>query len=130
MKFSKALIISIFVIPLVLLFYLNSTTKSYATTDLQTNKPEIIKFSSSMCGECKRTDKELKPLFEKYKNEIIITNISTDVRSPRNNQLMKKYRIYAVPTIVILKKDKSVHKQIMGFCDFTTMEKYFREILK
>lgn len=130
MKLNNIIIISIFIIPLTILFYLNKTNQSFAKSDFTLNKPQIIKFSSSMCGECKRTEKELKPLFNKYKNDIIIENVQTDIRSNHNNNLMQKYKVNVVPTIVVLKKDKSIHKRIEGFCDYTTMETYIKDILK
>ena len=130
MRLNNLIIIAIFAVPLFLFFYMNSTVKSYATTEIITNKPQIIKFSSSMCGECKKTDKELRPLYEKYKKDIVINDIHTDVRSNYNYDLMKKYRVNVVPTIVILKKDNTIYKRLEGFCDYTTMESYIKEILK
>ena len=62
----------------------------------------IIKFYSPTCGPCKVLDRNLK-----------IANIeytSIDVTDSSFEELIEKYQIHSVPTLVKLKGDKLVDK--------------------
>ncbi len=117
----------IFILPLITFFYVSNKNKSSITVS-STVKPQIIKFSSSLCGECQKMNTVLNQVYPKYKTEIELINIPVDVKNDYNESMIKKYNVTLVPTIILLDKDKEVEKRIVGAIDANTFEDYLREL--
>ena len=117
----------IFIIPLITFFYV-SNKNQYSATVSSTVKPQIIKFSSSLCSECQKMNTVLNQIYPKYQKEIELINIPVDVRNDYNESMIKKYNVTLVPTIILLNKDKETKKRIVGSIDANTFENYLREI--
>lgn len=77
----------------------------------------IIKFYSPTCGPCKVLDKNLKTANIEY--------TSINVTDPSFEELIEKYQIHSVPTLVKLNGDKVVDK----FVGIMTVDK-LREWIK
>lgn len=109
------------------LLYLNVFT-SYAQTDINwldnideglkqaaaQNKLLLVDFSASWCGWCTKLKEEV---FEKqeFKNAVSDTFILVVVDTDANRELLEKYKIQGLPTIVIFDKEgKEIHR-IIGF---------------
>lgn len=75
---------------------------------------KIIKFSASWCGPCKM----IKPTFEKVSSMEEFKNIefiSYDIEEDEQGvELVEKYNIRNVPTIVIADEDDEPIKKIIG----------------
>ena len=85
-----------------------------ATVLANTNLPQIIKFSSSMCLECKEVEKIFNEIMPKYKDKISYTAIVVDSKKDMNNKLIKKYNITLVPTVVMLDSNGKECKRFEG----------------
>ena len=115
MKRNTILLLIIFVVPLITYFYVSHTSESNAVIST-TNRPQIIKFTSNMCGECKKMDVVIKEVYPKQNN------------TQFNNEMVTKYKVTLVPTIILLTKDKHVNKRIEGYVNASTFDNYLREL--
>ena len=111
-KKSIITILAIIILPLVAFWGL-SWNKD-ATAIAETNLPQIIKFSSSMCLECKEVEKIFDEILPKYKDKVSYTTIVVDSRKDMNNKLIKKYNITLVPTVVMLDSKGKECKRFEG----------------
>ena len=109
---SIVTILAIIILPLLAFWALTWNKDSTAVAD--TNLPQIIKFSSSMCLECKEVEKIFKDILPKYKDKVSYTEIIVDSRKDMNNKLIKKYNITLVPTVVMLDSNGKECKRFEG----------------
>ena len=109
---SIVTILAIIILPLLAFWALTWNKDSTAIAD--TNLPQIIKFSSSMCLECKEVEKIFKDILPKYKDRVSYTEIIVDSRKDMNNKLIKKYNITLVPTVVMLDSNGKECKRFEG----------------
>jgi thioredoxin-like negative regulator of GroEL len=129
MKKETFLILIIFIIPLVLYFYLSHTNNSNISIS-GISKPKIIKFSSNLCGECKRLDENLKTLYPKYQNNIELISIPVQVENDYNREMIKQYNVTLVPTTILINKNQKITKRIEGYIDNNELDKYLKELTK
>lgn len=105
-------VLAILILP-VLAFWGLSFNKD-ATVLANTNLPQIIKFSSSMCLECKEVEKIFNEIMPKYKDKVSYTAIVVDSRKDMNNKLIKKFNVTLVPTVVMLDSNGNECKRFEG----------------
>lgn len=105
-------ILAIFIVPILTFWGLtfNKDTVAIANTGL----PQVIKFSSSMCLECKQVEGIFKEILPKYQDKISYTSVMVDSKKDMANSLIKKYNIQLVPTVVMLNSDGSKAQVIEG----------------
>lgn len=111
-KKSIVTILIILILPLAIFWWLSSGKNS--TADANTNQPQILKFSSTMCLECKEVEKIFKELLPKYQDAVSYTAIMVDSRKDMDNKLIKKYNIQLVPTVIMLDSNGKVCQRIEG----------------
>lgn len=116
-------ILAIIILPLLAFWALTWNKDSTALAD--TNLPQIIKFSSSMCLECKEVEKIFNEIMPKYKDKISYTAIIVDSKKDMNNKLIKKFDIKLVPTVVMLDSNGKECKRFEGA---VTKEEYIEVI--
>ena len=122
MKKNVIIIGLIFAIPLMaymLLTASNSTTAQ--TTDA--GKPQVLKFTSSMCLDCQTMNKIFKEIMPKYENKIILTEIQVQDKNSFNEEQIKKYNVTLVPTIILLNSKDVQVKRIEGAVSKEEMDK-------
>ena len=126
-KKSLFTILAILILPVLAFF---GITKSKSTSDiaLASGKPQIIKFSSTMCSECKEVEKVFKELMPQYEDEVIYTEIIVDSRNDMKNKLIKKYNVQMVPTIIMLNSDGTQASRIESALPKEQMEQYIKEL--
>ena len=90
--------LKILIIPL-LAFWGLTFDKNTSTIAVASGKPQILKFSSTMCLECKEVEKVFKELLPKYKDKIDYTEIIVDNRNDMKNT-------YISPEIEIISADE------------------------
>ncbi len=109
---SIVTILAIIILPLLAFWALTWNKDSTAIAD--TNLPQIIKFSSSMCLECKEVEKIFNEILPKYKDKVSYTAVIVDSRKDMNNKLIKKYNVTLVPTVVMLDSNGKECKRFEG----------------
>ncbi len=110
-KKSLITILTILVLPLVAFFGL-TFNKDTSAVAVAKGKPQIIKFSSTMCLECQEVEKVLKEIMPAYQDKVAYTEIIVDSRDDMKNALIKKYNVKLVPTLILLNSDGTQYKRI------------------
>ena len=106
-------ILTILFVPIAVFSFL-SWSKDSGSVAKASGMPQVIKFSSSMCLECKQVEKIFDEIMPKYKNNIEYKQVIVDSRKDMNNPLIKKYKVTLVPTVVMLNSDGSQAQSIVG----------------
>jgi thioredoxin 1 len=81
------------------------------------SKVILMDFAADWCGPCKMQDPILEELEEKFKGQVEFKKIDVDA----NMDMSSKYKISAVPTLV-LEKDGEIFKKYIGFTRAAVLE--------
>ena len=106
-------VLAILFIPL-LMFWGISFYSSSSNIAQASGLPQVIKFSSSMCLECKQVENIFDEIMPKYKDKIEYKQIIVDSRKDMKNPLIKQYKVTLVPTVVMLNSDGTKAQTIVG----------------
>jgi len=71
------------------------------------NKLTIVDFHALWCGPCKTQAPILKQVADEHGSAVRIIKIDVD----KNQQIASRYQIQSVPTLMIFKNGKIIHKQ-------------------
>lgn len=129
MRFKNFSIITlIFVIPLVSYMILSKPDPSMAEKTTIANKPQIIKFTSLMCLDCKKLGNVMKEVYPKYSDKITLVEIQVQNEDEFTKKQVQKYNITLVPTLIVINsKGKKVSK-LEGFVEKEKLEKLMKEL--
>jgi thioredoxin len=75
------------------------TTETFETEVLQSDKPVIVDFWAEWCGPCHAVSPVLDKIAEERADEVRLVKINVD----ENQELMVRYGIQSIPTIVLFK---------------------------
>mgnify|MGYP003307676386 FL=1 len=128
MNKNVVLILLIFLVPLFVYFGLSKDKSSVAVSSV-TSTPEVIKFYSPMCYECQKLDGVLKEVFPKYVDKVSLNEIDVTQRNNANVELIKKYNIHLVPTMLFFTKSGKMTKRVEGAIPDSVFEEYLKEII-
>ena len=78
----------------------------------------ILKFESDSCPQCKALSATLERISKE--NKIDIKNI--DIEEDNNQDLIRKYNIRSIPTIIFLNEDKE-YNRLIGNQSYATINK-------
>lgn len=129
MNKNIVILLLIFILPIFGYFCLSKTNKSNISV-ASTGVPQLIKFTSNMCGECKRVEPVVQKVMTKYQDKIQYLVIPVQVNNKYNEGMMAKYNITLVPTIIIIDKNQKVVHRIEGYVNETTLDGYLRNLCK
>jgi thioredoxin 1 len=76
------------------------TTETFETEVLQSEKPVIVDFWAEWCGPCHAVSPVLDKIAEERADELRLVKINVD----ENQELMIRYGIQSIPTIVLFKE--------------------------
>lgn len=68
------------------------------------DEPILIDFTAEWCKPCRKIDAMLPALVEELDEDITVMKIDVD----KNNALRKKYKIEAVPTLILFQNSKQL----------------------
>jgi len=120
----------IFIIPMVAYKIMSKPTIDTATKTVMVNQPQIIKFSSQMCVECKKLESVLDEVYPKYSDKISLVKIQVSDTDDNTKNLIKKYDIILTPTMVILNAKGEKLSQIEGFVEKEKLETIMKDLVK
>ncbi len=122
--------LAVVAIPLAAYYILDKNSENINALEARAaGKPAVIKFSSPMCLDCKKLDIVVKEVLPKYEDKIDYQNINAQSNDPATSDLIAKYKINLVPTMIFLKKNGSLHKKTEGTMSKNELEKYIKEII-
>ena len=119
----------IFILPLFAYFMLSKDNQGSITV-ATTNRPQVIKFTSNMCGECKRVEPVVQKVMTKYQDSVQYVVIPVQVNNRYNREMISRYNVTLVPTIILLDKNQKTVKRIEGYIDEKTLDSYIGNICK
>lgn len=139
MKKNIIIIALIFVVPLVAFWILSNTNSTTAKTNVGTpevqqieevaiGKPQVLKFTSTMCLDCQTMNKLFKEVFPNYEDKIVLTEISVQDGKDFTNQQIKKYNITLVPTMIFLDSNNKQVRRVEGAIEKDVLENYLKEL--
>ena len=79
---------------------------------------KILKFESDSCPQCKTLSTTLERITKEYKIDIK----SIDIEEDNNQDLIRKYNIRSIPTIIFLNEDKE-YNRLVGNQSYATINK-------
>ena len=130
MKKNVLIISLIFILPLVAYFTL-STVKTNAEQKAQDKQPciaKIIKFSSAMCRDCKKLAEVMDVVYPKYEHKIDLESVSVEKNDKDTLNLIRKYNITLVPTLVYI-YDGKVLKHTEGSLTSQQLENNMKALI-
>ncbi len=129
MKKNIIIISAIFILPIIAYVVLSSSQSVSATQRIE-GQPQVIKFSSKLCLDCKKIKKGFDELVPEYQNKISITEYNIDGSNKEVNDAITEHNINLVPTIIFINKNGKEVRRTEGFVNKNTLEQYFNELLK
>lgn len=130
MNYKNFTIIALIIaLPLLAFFILSSRNESLAQKSNSTEKPQIIKFTSFMCLDCKRLNEVMVKVYPKYSEDIILTEVQVQNNDKYTNDQIAKYNVSLVPTMILLDKKGNKIEKIEGFLPEKDLENKLKAML-
>ena len=129
MKKNLITVLLVFLVPVVAYFGINlMNTSVTSSVDAKTTKPQIVKFTSTMCIDCQTMNKIIKEIYPQYKDKVELTEINVQDGNPKNDEWIKKYEISLVPTIILIDSNGNKTKRIEGAISKDELENCIKDL--
>ncbi len=135
MRKNLITILIIFIVPLVLFGVLSKQSESVSARQsaeqvmtTPNGKPQVLKFTSTMCRDCQTMNNIFKEIFPEHANDIVLTEIQVQNKSSFNKNLMKKYNVELVPTIILVDSKGNIVDRIEGAIPKDVMQDKLRNL--
>lgn len=126
---NVAIIALIFIIPILGYMILTKGNADSADKQFEAGKPQIVKFTSAMCLDCKKLKKELDDVYPNYSDQIVLIEVGVQDENEFTRKQIEKYNVTLVPTLVFIDKDGKVVQRTEGFLTQNEIEKYMKELI-
>lgn len=128
-KSSIVTILIIFILPLALYYFLKAPSVDNSTMAFAgKNMPMVMKFYSTMCYDCKKLAGEMDPLIQEYNGQIVFESINISIRTQRVNQLMRRYNVNVVPTLIFIDKKGNFVRKTEGYMTKSQLKSYLEDL--
>lgn len=115
MKKNIITVLLVLFLPLIAyIFITHSGNEPVNVADAVTNKPQIIKFTSSMCLDCQEMNKVMKEIYPQFQDRIALTEYHVQDGKAATDEQIKKYNVTLVPTIILINSQGEQVKRIEG----------------
>ncbi len=129
MKKNLIIISLIFALPLIAYAVLSGTKVESATQEHFSGKPQIIKFSSKLCSDCKKMKGVFETVMPQYSGTVEVIEYDIEKNDKNINNAIDTYNVNLVPTVVYIDKNGKVVRKTEGYIDKHKFEAYVKEIL-
>ena len=85
----------------------NVNLENFENEVLNSEKPVLVDFWASWCGPCR----ELGPVVDALGEELTDVKV-VKINVDEERELAKKYRIFSIPTLVVIKDGQPVNKSV------------------
>lgn len=131
---NKIILSIVFILPLAIYFMLLAFHPDKAIDASAEAKaagiPQVLVFSTPMCGECRKMSPIVEQAKENYKDKVSIVKINAAENKNQTQNLVSKYQIYVVPTFIYLDKQGKQVKRTEGSMPYEVFEGYLKEMIK
>ncbi len=129
-KSSTIAILVIFILPLALYYFFKTPDENnISNAAVAANMPKVMQFSSTMCYDCKKLEREIAPLRQEYSGKVVFQKYNVSTRTARVNQLIEQYDINVVPTLIFLDKNGGFVRKTEGYVQKTQLKIYLNEVI-
>ena len=128
MKKNLISVLLILCIPIVAFMAVSKTSAKTANINEVSGKPQVLKFTSTMCLDCQKMNNIFKEIFPKYSETIILTEIPVQDKSSFSDKQIEKYNVTLVPTIILINSEGKQVKRIEGAIEKEEMEECLRNL--
>lgn len=129
MKFKNFTIITlIFVIPMFVYMLLSKPDASLASKVNTGTKPQIIKFTSLMCLDCKKLGTVMKDIYPKYSDKIMLVEVQVQNNDDYTRKQIEKYNVTLVPTMIFIDSRGKKIAKIEGFVEKDKLDQMMKEL--
>ncbi len=87
---------------------INVTDAAFQKTVIENTLPVIVDFWAPWCGPCRMVGPILEKIARENAGKLIVAKVNTD----ENQEWAGKYGVQGIPTILMLKDGKIVHRQV------------------
>ncbi len=87
---------------------INVTDGNFQKAVLESPLPVIVDFWAPWCGPCRMVAPILDKVAKEYADRLIVAKVNTD----ENQEWAGKYGVQGIPTMLMLKDGKIVHRQV------------------
>lgn len=122
----KRKIFTLLIAPLLIALSVGLSALAANTTS---QMPTILEFTSPMCPSCNQLKLVLPAVESKYANKINIQKINTASGDSQTQQLMSKYGIRVVPTLIYLDRNGNYVRSTQGALSESQLDSYFNELI-
>lgn len=89
--------------------WINCDEGNFESEVLKSNLPVLVDFWTEWCGPCKMLESILKELSDEYAGRLKVVRVEAN----KNPGLSSKYKVYAVPTLILFRNGE-VAETIIG----------------
>ena len=86
----------------------NGNLENFENEVLKSEKPVLVDFWASWCGPCR----ELGPVVDALGEELTDVKV-VKINVDEERELAKKYRVFSIPTLVVIKDGQAVNKSVV-----------------
>lgn len=129
MKKNIIIIALIFIVPIVAYAILSDNHKVSAAK-YTAGQPQVIKFSSKLCIDCKKLKTCFDELKPKYEDKINFIEYDVQSSEKEVSDAIEKHGISLVPTLIFIDKNGKETRRTEGFVEKNTLESHYNELLK
>lgn len=131
MKKTLLIVCMIFALPVIA--YALLLSKQPVATDVAiaaTGMPQMIKFSAPMCSDCQAMAEVLSQVEPQYKDRVEFVEISVNQKSPQVAEMIKKYNVKLVPTMIFTNAKGEQVARVEGSMPKEELVKYLEQGLQ
>lgn len=132
MKKNIVIILAILILPMLvyggLKLNMDKRVENQAVAQVGQNMPQVIKFSSQMCKDCIEMGKLFNEIMPDYNSYIKFININAQKTDKQTQNLIRKYKVNVVPTIIYINKDGKEVRKTEGIVSENNLRLYLNEI--
>lgn len=108
-------IILILILPVMVYFMINKNSSDLSALAEAKNMPTFITFSSTMCVDCRKMKPIISELEKEYSGKVNFISVNATEKDKKIQNLVKKYNVVLVPTMIILDSDNNELSRLEGY---------------
>ncbi len=130
----KNIVIILAIIILPMLIYgglklnIDKRVENQANAQISQNMAQVLKFSSKMCKDCIEMGKLFNEVMPDYDNDIKFINIDAQNTDKNTQNLIRKYKVNVVPTVIYINKEGKEVRKTEGIVSENNLRLYLNEI--
>lgn len=106
----------ILILPVLIYSFMHTRTSSdISALAKDNNKPGLMIFTSAMCMDCQKMKTVIKEIEPSYSDKINFISINAIDKSKSVKDMVKKYKVVLVPTLIFLDVNQNETNRVEGF---------------